>query len=60
MEGGAIDGIARGGYCWCGGMSEGCPLAMAGDEEADAILGPVDARDDVLDRASVGGCWSTG
>jgi hypothetical protein len=40
-------------------MSLGWPLGMAGEEEADAILGPTEEREaDFL--ASAGGCWSTG
>lgn len=59
IAGGAIFWI--GGYGWWGGISAvGWPLEIAGDEDADAIFGPVDALEEAFDRTSVGGCWSTG
>ena len=41
-------------------MSEGSPVCSAGDEEAEAILGPTEERDADFCRVSCGGCWSTG
>ena len=63
MDGGAMfwmGGIANGGYGWCCCISDGWPLGIAGEDEADAILGPVEALDGTLARGSGGGCWSTG
>ena len=33
---------------------------MAGDDEAEAILGPTEDRDADFCLESAGGCWSTG
>ena len=52
--------IVSWGYGCCPCMSDGIPDCMAGDDEAEAILGPTDDRDADFCRVSIGGCWSTG
>jgi hypothetical protein len=40
-----IEGTAICGYPCCPWISEGIPFCMAGDDEADANLGPTDERE---------------
>ena len=55
-----MDGIVIWEYGCCECMSDGCPLEMAGEDDAEAILGPTEDLDADFCRVSVGGCWSTG
>lgn len=41
-------------------MSDGMPVCMAGDDEAEAIFGPTEDRDADFCLVSCGGGWSTG
>lgn len=51
-----IDGIVNCGYPCCPWMSDGKPVCIAGDDEADAIFGPIDDREDDFCLVSCGGC----